>query len=41
MTPIRPFVAEVTWIGLATKAAIEQGRTDDALEALDGLQSTP
>ena len=37
----RPFVADVTWIGLITQVATEQGRTDDALDALDHLRSTP
>ena len=31
----------MTWIGLITQVATEQGRTDDALDALDHLRSTP
>ena len=37
----RPAVAEVTWAGLTTQVATELGRTDEALDALDRLRSTP
>ena len=37
----RPAVAEVTWVGLTTQVATELGRTDEALDALDDLRSTP